>query len=140
MAIKHSLMKIQVKFCIYCGREIQWRKKWQKTWGQIRYCSKACRYNGISEVDKKLEDTIIEILNIRGSHSSICPSEVARALSGNHDKKSWQHLLEPARRAARRLAHQGNICILQGGKPVDPANFRGPIRLAKFRSYFYHYK
>ena len=133
-------MKRQVKYCIHCGREIQWRKKWQKTWTQVKYCSKACRNNRISNVDKKLEDAIIDILNSRDSHSSICPSEVVRELLGNHDKKPWQHLLEPTRRAARRLAHQGKIYILQGGKPVDPANFRGPIRLAKVRSRSIHQK
>lgn len=28
------------------------------------------------------------------------------------------------------MAHRGEVVITQGGKPVDPATMRGPIRIA----------
>lgn len=34
-----------------------------------------------------------------------------------------------AREAARRLAKEGTLEILQKGAPVDPDSFKGPIRL-----------
>ena len=38
-------------------------------------------------------------------------------------------LMEPVRQAARRLAARGVLDITQKGLVVDPAAFRGPIRL-----------
>ncbi|WP_119355096.1 DUF2256 domain-containing protein [Azohydromonas sediminis] len=31
------------KVCAVCGREMVWRKAWAKNWGEVRYCSDACR-------------------------------------------------------------------------------------------------
>ena len=31
------------KTCERCGREMVWRKKWEKTWDEVRYCSEKCR-------------------------------------------------------------------------------------------------
>ncbi|UTV30313.1 DUF2256 domain-containing protein [Photobacterium atrarenae] len=31
------------KICPICGRPFRWRKKWQKCWEQVRYCSERCR-------------------------------------------------------------------------------------------------
>ncbi|MEM9576031.1 MAG: DUF2256 domain-containing protein [Pseudomonadota bacterium] len=30
------------KLCATCGRPFSWRKKWEKTWNEVRYCSKRC--------------------------------------------------------------------------------------------------
>jgi hypothetical protein len=45
----------------------------------------------------------------------------------------WRRLMEPARRAARRLAHRGSIQILQDGRPVDASSFKGRVRLKRRR-------
>jgi hypothetical protein len=37
---KHSLPS---KPCAACGREMSWRKRWEKTWAEVKYCSDACR-------------------------------------------------------------------------------------------------
>ncbi|MGP2440754.1 DUF3253 domain-containing protein [Streptomyces sp. JW3] len=37
----------------------------------------------------------------------------------------------PARRAARRPVAAGQVEITQGGKPVDPAEAHGPIRIRR---------
>ncbi|MCO6457426.1 MAG: DUF2256 domain-containing protein [Pirellulaceae bacterium] len=31
------------KICPVCNRPFAWRKKWAKVWGQVKYCSDACR-------------------------------------------------------------------------------------------------
>ncbi|MEE2775126.1 MAG: DUF2256 domain-containing protein [Pseudomonadota bacterium] len=31
------------KICVACGRSFLWRKKWKKTWENVKFCSKRCR-------------------------------------------------------------------------------------------------
>ncbi len=33
------------KICIVCNRPYTWRKKWEKIWEEIKYCSDKCRMN-----------------------------------------------------------------------------------------------
>ena len=68
------------KTCMVCGREFQWRKKWQNCWHQVKYCSRACRKAGITDADIKLEKVIMEILHSAQAGTSICPSQAARKM------------------------------------------------------------
>lgn len=34
------------KICACCGRPFAWRKKWEKVWEEVRYCSDRCRGEG----------------------------------------------------------------------------------------------
>lgn len=117
------------KPCASCGRAITWRVKWAKNWDDVRYCSGACRRRGIRPVDERLAATIRELLDARAASATICPSEAARAVGG----EDWRALMEPARRAARRLVAAGEVEITQGGRVVDPSAARGPIRIRKAR-------
>jgi hypothetical protein len=71
---------------------------------------------------------VLAVLARRRRDATICPSEAARAVAGDEE---WRQLMEPARRAARRLAHRELVQILQGGRVVDPSDFRGPIRVRR---------
>ncbi|WP_334118673.1 DUF2256 domain-containing protein [Limnobacter sp.] len=31
------------KPCTVCGKDMSWRKSWAKNWGEVKYCSDACR-------------------------------------------------------------------------------------------------
>lgn len=31
------------KICAACNRPFAWRKKWDRVWDEVRYCSDACR-------------------------------------------------------------------------------------------------
>ncbi len=31
------------KVCVYCGRSFAYRKKWERVWDQVKYCSDRCR-------------------------------------------------------------------------------------------------
>lgn len=33
------------KICSECGRPFTWRKKWEKDWENVKYCSDKCRNN-----------------------------------------------------------------------------------------------
>jgi hypothetical protein len=34
---------LQAKICIVCLRPFSWRKKWEKVWEEVKYCSDKCR-------------------------------------------------------------------------------------------------
>lgn len=36
---------LPTKLCAVCRRPFAWRKKWEKVWDQVRYCSDRCRGN-----------------------------------------------------------------------------------------------
>ena len=113
------------KPCAVCGRPITWRKKWARDWDQVKFCGDACRRRKGSDLDAKLEATILDLLGRRKTGETICPSEAARAVAADN----WRPLMEPARAAVRRLAGRGVVQVTQSGRVVDPSNFRGPIRV-----------
>lgn len=39
------------KICVVCQKPFTWRKKWEKVWDEVKYCSDKCR-TGI----KRLKD------------------------------------------------------------------------------------
>ncbi len=117
------------KTCAACGRTIEWRKKWERDWENVRFCSDACRRNKPGAQEDALEAAILRLLQERGAGKTICPSEAARAVGTPDDASTWQPLMEPARAAARRLVARGAIVITQAGAVVDPSTAKGPIRL-----------
>ncbi|MBS26500.1 MAG: hypothetical protein CMQ26_05420 [Gammaproteobacteria bacterium] len=34
------------KTCKVCNKPFTWRKKWQRDWGNVLYCSERCRRSG----------------------------------------------------------------------------------------------
>jgi hypothetical protein len=120
------------KVCVRCGREIEWRKKWERVWGQVKYCSDACRRQRLTKVDQALEDEILRLLKLRSRDATICPSEAARAHAAPDDP-GWPKLCERARQAARRLVSCGQVEITQRGKVGNPSRTKGPIRIRLVR-------
>lgn len=115
------------KICEVCGRSFEWRKKWEKDWDQIKYCSDQCRKfnsSGFKEKARSIEEKILNLLKLRGRDKSICPSEVLP-----EELKTNKLEMETVRQVARSLAHSGKINITQKNQKVDPDKFRGPIRL-----------
>lgn len=72
-----------------------------------------------------VDETILALAAERGVARSITPEDVARAV----DAEGWRKHMGDVRGAAVRLAKAGRIVILRKGKPVDPENFKGVIRL-----------
>lgn len=117
------------KLCTVCGRVITWRKKWARDWANVLYCSDACRRGKLNDVDKALEEAIIQLLKQRAHDATICPSDAARAVSPGE----WEPLMQRTRAAARRLVQRGIVEITQAGRAVDASTAKGPIRLRKRR-------
>ncbi len=99
----------------------------------MKYCSAGCRRHGVDDTDRALEQSILSLLETRKGGATICPSEAARAVAGQgaSGDDAWQALMEPTRRAARRLVAAGQVEITQGGRVVDPSTARGAIRLRR---------
>ena len=68
---------------------------------------------------------MLRIAAERGPEKSMCPTDVARAVSA----ENWRPLLGAVRQVAAELARQGKIEILRKGKPINPDEIRGVIRL-----------
>ena len=45
------------KVCATCGRPFTWRKKWEKVWDEVKYCSDRCR--GQKSSKKALKKPVI---------------------------------------------------------------------------------
>ena len=74
--------------------------------------------------DADISNAILEAVRTRGAGKTICPSDVARALTTD-----WRPLMPDVRRVAQHLADDGAIAITQKGQPVHTDTARGPIRL-----------
>ena len=87
-------------------------------------------------VDSALECAIRDLLAALAATATICPSEAARRVAterGSGADADWRPLMEPARRAARRLVERGEVEIVQRGRVVDPGTATGPIRIRRAR-------
>jgi hypothetical protein len=78
--------------------------------------------------DPRIRETIDALLDARRDGATICPSDAARALLPDGD---WRALMDDVRRVAADEAGAGRLEVRQGGRRVDPAGARGPIRLAR---------
>ena len=36
---------LPAKICVVCQKSFTWRKKWEKVWNEVKYCSDKCRSN-----------------------------------------------------------------------------------------------
>lgn len=75
-----------------------------------------------------IERALLALASRNGPAKTFAPSDVARALGGDHPD-AWGPLMQPIRRAAVRLALEGRLVVYRKGKPVDPADFKGVYRL-----------
>jgi hypothetical protein len=41
----HKKPHLPQKICPVCGRPFEWRKKWERNWDDVKYCSRRCRIN-----------------------------------------------------------------------------------------------
>ncbi|MAI34949.1 MAG: DUF2256 domain-containing protein [Planctomycetaceae bacterium TMED240] len=45
---KNRRTALPTKPCKMCGRAFTWRRKWQRCWDEVKYCSERCRRQGKS--------------------------------------------------------------------------------------------
>lgn len=113
------------KICAHCGRPMAWRAAWRRSWDSVRYCSDACRRRK-GRGHEELARQILALATERGPSRSLCPSEVLPE-AARQDKAA----MEEVRSVARKLAWAGEVEITQGGRAVDPGDFRGPVRIRR---------
>jgi hypothetical protein len=77
----------------------------------------------------ELEQVILRLLSQRSAQGSICPSDAARSAR----QEGWRALMDEVRAAAGRLAARGEVDVTQGGRVVDIAVARGPVRIRRRR-------
>ncbi|WP_137168930.1 DUF2256 domain-containing protein [Marinomonas sp. FW-1] len=42
----HKKPHLPEKICPICQRPFSWRKKWQRDWSEVKYCSERCKRQG----------------------------------------------------------------------------------------------
>jgi len=47
-SFKGNKQALPSKPCAACGRPMTWRKRWARTWEEVKFCSDACRKAGSS--------------------------------------------------------------------------------------------
>ena len=119
------------KTCASCGRTIEWRKKWARSWDDVKYCSDACRRHKVTDTDRALEASIRSLLDSRKGGATICPSEAAREVGG---EDGYVRIVGRKKDMIIRGGYTvaaGEVEVTQGGKVVDPSTARGPIRVRR---------
>ncbi len=80
--------------------------------------------------DDRIAAEIVRQLARRAPTSSICPSEVARALEG--ERGAWRALMPRVREVAAGLRDAGRLRVTRGGVDIEPGTLHaGAIRLAR---------
>ncbi len=119
--------QVPTKDCAVCGRTITWRKKWERDWEAVKYCSDACRRRAKSSsgLDADLETTLRRLLERTRSVEDGVPQRGRP--SGRRRGLARPHGTRAVGRAPARAA--GEAEITQGGRVVDPSTAKGPIRV-----------
>ncbi len=42
-SFKGNKQSLPSKTCVACGRPMAWRKRWARSWDEVKFCSEACR-------------------------------------------------------------------------------------------------
>ncbi|MET0606490.1 MAG: DUF3253 domain-containing protein [Beijerinckiaceae bacterium] len=84
-------------------------------------------------MEAALEAAMLDLVARRDGNATICPSDAARAVAGDHPDH-WGPLMQPTRRIAVRLMKEGRIVIVRKGRIVDPDDFKGVYRIGRPRS------
>ena len=84
--------------------------------------------------DDPVATIILGALAALDSGGSISVMDAARAVAEDRRRPSdgpelWRRYMTAVRQQATHLARQGRIEIIRKGKPVDPNNFKGVVRL-----------
>ena len=48
---------LPIKMCPTCNRQFTWRKKWERDWENVKYCSDKCKKQKTTQVQFGLEMT-----------------------------------------------------------------------------------
>ncbi|MDB3951728.1 DUF2256 domain-containing protein [Gammaproteobacteria bacterium] len=46
----HKKITLPSKICLNCKKEFKWRKKWERDWKEVKYCSERCKRSKNSKI------------------------------------------------------------------------------------------
>lgn len=104
------------KVCAACGRLFSWRKKWERDWDRVKYCSMACKRWKPTALDLTLERTILGLLASSAGGVAISLEEVVKAAREATDRAVVTGEADPDRAAldggAARVHPWGHTHVL----------------------------
>jgi hypothetical protein len=75
---------------------------------------------------ERIRAAVLALAGHRAPDRTICPSDAARAVGGEH----WRSSMPGVRDVVRDLARDGDVEVLQRGEVLDPdGQWRGPVRV-----------
>jgi uncharacterized protein (TIGR03643 family) len=74
------------KICPVCLRTFSWRKKWERVWEEVKYCSKRCQGGRQSRGELELTDDLMEQI-VRRVMEGRTPFDEIRAQLGLEEKQ-----------------------------------------------------
>jgi uncharacterized protein (TIGR03643 family) len=117
------------KNCIVCSRPFVWRKKWEKVWDEVKYCSERCRGEKSATIFSpktlSVEDTDRVVRMAWEDRTPFAAIQSQFGLSEAQTIEVMQRSLAPARfRSWRKRVHEhGNL------KDKDARGFEvGPFK------------
>ncbi|MDA9082258.1 DUF2256 domain-containing protein [Gammaproteobacteria bacterium] len=39
----HKKLNLKEKICRHCNKPFAWRKKWERSWDEVQFCSSRCK-------------------------------------------------------------------------------------------------
>ncbi|MEM6735875.1 MAG: DUF2256 domain-containing protein [Bacteroidota bacterium] len=45
LTLAHRKPHLPIKICKTCNKPFTWRKKWERVWSEVKYCSERCKMN-----------------------------------------------------------------------------------------------
>lgn len=76
----HHKTTLPSKICPVCGKPFAWRKKWEKCWNEVKYCSERCRRS--RHLDQHPFDSLGDVLAI--TLQTTPPAEVWLVCPGDY--------------------------------------------------------
>lgn len=115
-------MSPPAKWCVVCGRRIEWRAKWARDWDAVRRCGGRCKRSRRrpDALDYALEHAVLAMATPR----SAALDAVSLAHAHGADR-------ERVRDAVRRLVVRGRVAVVRGGRVVDPSTVKGALHVKK---------
>lgn len=69
---KYTKSNLPQKICVVCNRPFDWRKKWEKVWDEVKYCSERCRRSkSKNSADIADSDNIMLVPRVRANRDGI---------------------------------------------------------------------
>lgn len=78
----HKKLNLPSKICLNCQKIFSWRKKWQKDWNNVKYCSHKCQRN--FAVSKKFAFILIFLLLANITSPNVLSAQNMTQINNNH--------------------------------------------------------